>query len=210
MNSSEVIIYGIKRQLIWDSPDKEYYKGVKIQRFVNGQWQSAAEYPRENDPGRFLMQPGVTYRVVSLWLTGSKFFSAQYPTGTYLGGITEIVEEGVFTVTDLEHDGFDSITIEDRVETDIDVKMVAPAVSSLDIYLPTLNTLTNDDISYSPTPGSKIYNETLTITDVYMPTLLTMDTQIDTIYSPLPGAMLYFGNLEVVRYSGGSVINIGG
>lgn len=210
MNSSEVIIYGIKRQLIWDSPNKEYYKGVKIQRFVNGQWQSIAEYPRENDPGKFLMQPGQAYRVVSLWITGSKFFSAKYPAGTYIGPISEIVEEGVFRVTDLEHDGFDSITIEDRVETDFDVKMVAQSVSSLDVYLPTLTSLSNNDISYSPTPGSKVYNETLTITDVYMPTLLTMNTQIDTAYAPQPGAVLYFGNLEVVRTSGGSVINIGG
>lgn len=210
MNSSEVIIYGIKRQLIWDSPDKEYYKGVKIQRFVNGAWQSIAEYPRENDPGRFLMQPGQAYRVVSLWITGSKFFSAKYPTGTYLGPITEIVEEGIFRVTDLEHDDFDTITIEDRVETDLDVKMVAPSVNSLDIYLPSLNSFDNNDISYSPVPGSKVYNETLTITDVYMPTLLTMTTQIDTAYAPSPGALLFFGNIEVVRYSGGSVINIGG
>lgn len=210
MNSSEVIIYGIKRQLVWDSPDKEYYKGVKIQRFVNGAWQSVAEYPRENDPGRFLMQPNQTYRVVSLWITGSKFFSAKYLTGIYLGPISEIVEEGYFSVTDLEQDDFDTITIEDRVETDLDVKMVAPSVNNLDIYLPVLNDFANNDISYSPTPGSKLYNETLTITDVYMPTLLTMPTQDETSFSPPPGAILFFNTIEVVRYSGGSVINIGG
>lgn len=208
MNSSEVIIYNIKRRLIWTSPDVEYYKGVKIQRYQNAQWQSVAEYPRENDPGFYLMQPGMIYRVVSLWITGSRFFSAKYPEGTYLGTITEIVEEGYFSVTDLEHSGMDTLTIEDRVVVELDVKMSAPSVNNLDYYLPYLVTVSEDDISCSPVPGSKLLDQITTITDIYMPTLLT-NSQEDISCSPVPGSQLFYGELNVIRYAGGSLINIG-
>jgi hypothetical protein len=189
----------------------DYYRGVKIQRYHNGVWQSVAEYTRESDPGRFTMEPNVMYRVVSLWVKGSKFYSAKYPQGIYTDIISEVIEQGVFSYTDQEPTGVDPITIDDVVVTNfIDVKMTAGTTGSFDVYLPTLLVNNQSDTSYSPVPGAKMFEGTTTITDIYLPTLLTMPTQTDNMYAPVPGCLMFYDNLNVVRVQGGSLINIGG
>lgn len=212
-SSYETITYGKQSFLIWDSkPDDERYYGIRIQRAIaGGNWETVAEYPRSNDPGRFTMTPDQVYRVISLWNINQKFYSARYPEGVYVQGrVSEVVEEGVFSANlTAEVPGFNTITIEDHVEVDIiGAQVVAPTTTAFDLFIPVLSVLGPNDTSFSPAPGAIILNEQFTALDIFLPILIVNNPE-DTIFSPAPGAILFDGALSVEKVSSGSVINIG-
>lgn len=212
--SYEVITYGRVSYLAWNSkPEDERYYGVKIQRAVSGNnWETVAEYPRSNDPGRFDMIPGQVYRVVSLWNINQKFYSARFSEGTYVQGrVSEVIEEGYFSANSTaEVPGFNTITIEDHVEVDIiGAQVVAPTITAFDnLFISTLSTLTPTDTSFSPAPGAIVLNEQFTNFDIFLPVLAVI-YQEDTSFSPAPGAILFDGALSIEKVNSGSVINIG-
>lgn len=212
-SSYEVITYGRVSYLAWNSkPEDERYYGVRIQQALPGNnWLTVVEYPRSNDPGRFEMTPGLVYRVVSLWNINQKFYSARFPEGTFVQGrVSEVIEEGYFSVSNTENEGFNTITIEDHVEVDIiGAQVVAPTTTSFDnLYIPTLAVLNPTETMYSPVPGAIVLNEQFTNFDLFLP-ILAVIYQEDVMFSPAPGAIVFDGALSVERVNSGSVINIG-
>lgn len=213
-SSYEKITYGKMSYLAWNSkPDDERYFGVRIQRALpgNNNWETVAEYPRSNDPGRFEMLPGQIYRVISLWNLNHKFFSTSYPTGVNLPGrISEVIEEGVFSANINQESGTSTITIEERVEVSmIGARVVAPTTTNFDLFIPALLVNVINDTSFSPAPGAILTNPQFTDLDVYLPILSTLSNVESTIYSLTPGGIIVDGVLTLERTDSGTVINIG-